>query len=70
MQDDSIINAEVSVESIEKALAKSNDKKFIENNCKCHSLYGDGKTSEIMYKILKDFIINNKLEKKKIFYDL
>ena len=71
MQDNSIINAEVSVESIEKALLKSNDKNFLENNCKtCQKLYGDGNTGEKMHKILKDFIINNKLEKKKIFYDL
>ena len=70
MQDTSIINAELSVESIEKAIAKSNDKKFLENNCVCHNLYGDGKTSEKMHKILKDFIVNKKLEKKKIFYDL
>ena len=71
MQDASIINADLSVESIEKALAKSNDKNFlkkIENNCQ--NLYGDGNTSEKMHQILKDFIINKKLEKKKIFYDL
>lgn len=71
MQDNSIINADVSVESIEKALLISNDKKFLENNCKiCQKLYGDGNTSEKMHKILRDFIENNKLEKKKIFYDL
>lgn len=71
MQDDSVINAELNVESIERALLKSTDKTFLESNCKvCHNLYGDGKTSEKMHKILKDFIVNKKLEKKKIFYDL
>lgn len=71
MQDSSIINAELSYESIEKALLKSNDKTFLENNCKvCHNLYGDGNTSEKMHKILKEFIQNKKLDKKKLFYDL
>lgn len=71
MQDKSIINAELDKISIEDALKKSNDEIFLQNNCKtCQNLYGDGNTSEKMHLILKDFIINNKLEKKKIFYDL
>ena len=71
MQDTSIINADLSVDSIENALLESNDKEFLENNCRiCQKLYGDGNASEKMYEILKDFILNNKLKKKKIFYDL
>lgn len=70
-QDCSIINSEVNTKSIEEALQKSIDELFLETNCKtCHNLYGDGNTSEQMFNILKDFIQNNKIEKKKIFYDL
>ena len=71
MQDRSIINAELSVESIEEALKKSNDKKFLDSiHNNCQKLYGDGNSSEKMHAILKEFIKNKKLAKKKIFYDL
>ncbi|MBQ7917427.1 MAG: UDP-N-acetylglucosamine 2-epimerase (hydrolyzing) [Clostridia bacterium] len=68
MQDKSIINAELTRASIEDALLKANSKKF--QNLNCQMLYGDGNTSEKICQILKDFIINNKLERKKNFYDL
>lgn len=70
MQDNSIINADINIQSIEEALQKSNDEKFLNNNCKsCQKLYGDGCASDKMYEIFKGFIINKKIEKKKLFYD-
>ncbi len=71
MQDKSIINADLTVESIEKAIQKANEKGFLENNCRCcQYLYGTGNTSEEIHRILKEFIKNKKIEKKKTFYDL
>ncbi len=66
----SIVNAEISSDSIENALKIINETRFQSQLNKNENIYGDGNTSEQIYNILKEFIIKNKLTKKKYFYDL
>lgn len=65
----SIINCEPNENSIMQAIemARSNNFKFIAKNT--INPYGDGKTSEKILDVLKDFLLNEKIDIKKTFYD-
>jgi GDP/UDP-N,N'-diacetylbacillosamine 2-epimerase (hydrolysing) len=52
-----------------KAIELAQDEVFIENAKKTINPYGNGETSEKIVEIIKEYIINNKINLKKEFYN-
>lgn len=69
MQADSVINCEPNIEDIQKAirLALGDDFKIMAKNT--INPYGDGNTSSKIVEAIKDFVLNDKVNLKKKFYD-
>lgn len=66
---DSVINCEPVKEEIEKAIQLALNKDFRDKAKNTMNPYGDGNTSEKIVNVIKDFLINNKVNLKKKFYD-
>jgi GDP/UDP-N,N'-diacetylbacillosamine 2-epimerase (hydrolysing) len=69
IQASSVINCEPNKESIRKALDLALSNEFIEKAKKTVNPYGDGDTSNKVVEVIKDYLINDKINLKKKFYD-
>lgn len=69
LQADSVINCKPNKDDIERAIKIALSKEFKEEVKNTINPYGDGNTSEKIVEIIKDFILNNKINLKKKFYD-
>ena len=67
---DTVINCEPDKNSIENAIKKALNQEFREKIRNSKNPYGDGRTSEKIMKIVKNFFMNNKIDIKKKFYDI
>lgn len=65
IQPDTVINCSVDSRDIVKAMEKAMRMERQRTN-----IYGDGDTSDKVIEIIKDFIINEKIDLKKGFYDI
>lgn len=70
LQADSIINCQPIKDDIEKAIKIALSKEFKEKAKNTINPYGDGNTTEKIIEKIKDFILNEKINLKKKFYDL
>lgn len=70
LQADSVINCEPIKDDIEKAIKIALSEEFREKAKNTINPYGDGNTSDKIIKIIKEFILNDKINLKKKFYDL
>lgn len=70
LQADSIINCEPIKEDIEKAIKVALSEQFKRKAKNTINPYGDGNTSDKIVKIIREFILNDKIDLKKKFYDL
>lgn len=69
LQADSVINCEPNREEIDKAITLALSKEFREKAHNTINPYGDGNTSGKIVDVIKDFILNDKIDLKKKFYD-
>lgn len=69
LQADSVINCEPNIEDIKKAINAALTTEFLEQAKNSVNPYGDGNTSKKVVTILKDFLLNDRIELKKKFYD-
>ncbi|BAP60494.1 UDP-N-acetylglucosamine 2-epimerase [Methanococcus maripaludis KA1] len=70
VQAKSIINCEPSDDKILTAIKKAFSLEFKESLKDLRNPYGEGNTSEDILDILKEFLLNNKFNSKKKFYDI
>lgn len=69
IQADSVINCEPLQKDIEKAIDYALSKKVQEISKRAVNPYGDGNTSDKIIRIIKDYLLNSKIDLKKTFYD-
>lgn len=69
LQAGSIINCDPNQDSIRQALEIALSDEFINGAKKTINLYGDGDTSNKIVEVIKDYVINNKIDLKKMFYN-
>ncbi len=67
---DTVIHCDVDKDSICEAIRKAMDPSFRNAIKGTINIYGDGNTSERVVKIIRHFLCNNRIDLKKIFYDL
>lgn len=70
IQAKSVINCEPNFNDIKKAIVLALNTNFNDEIRKCESPYGSGQTSNEILKIIKDYLINNKINLKKSFYNI
>lgn len=70
IQAESVINCEPTKDSIVNAINKAISQQFRESIKDADNPYGNGGTSDRIVEISEDFIINNKIDIKKSFYEL
>ena len=70
LQADSVINCSPTKEDILRAIHMATSPAFAERARKAESLFGDGRTSERIHKILRDFLFSDQIDLKKTFYDV
>ncbi len=70
LQSESVINCKPVKEEIERAIEQALSSDFITNARKSVNPYGDGKVSDKIADTIEDFLLNNKIDLKKVFYDL
>ena len=66
----SIVNCAPEAEDILRALHKCTDGAFRNRICCLPNPYGLGDTSQKITGTIKDFLYNNKINLKKVFYDI
>ena len=66
----SVITCESDKYSIIKSIDKARSQQFLQEIANQISSYGDGKTSEKVVAVIKDFLDNDKINLKKSFYDV
>jgi GDP/UDP-N,N'-diacetylbacillosamine 2-epimerase (hydrolysing) len=66
----SVINCEPTKNSIESAINLALSEKFIQLASEIENPYGNGQTSEKIVDVIKEFILTNKIDLKKKFFDL
>jgi len=66
----SVISCEPEKHSIINAINKARSQQFLNEIADQVNPYGDGKTSEKIVAVIKDFLDNNKINLKKSFYDV
>ncbi len=66
----SVISCEAEKHSIINSLNKARSQEFLDEIAHQSSPYGDGKTSEKIAAVMKDFLDNDKINLKKSFYDV
>lgn len=69
LQASSVINCDPTQQSIYHALELALSTNFVEEAKKTINPYGNGDTSNRAIKIIKDYVMNNKIDLKKKFYD-
>lgn len=69
IQSSSVINCEPLQDSIKQAIDLAVSTEFRDKAKKAINPYGSGNTSERVIDVVKDFILNGKINLKKIFYD-
>ncbi|MDI6452393.1 UDP-N-acetylglucosamine 2-epimerase [Peloplasma aerotolerans] len=70
IQASSVINCSPTSEDIKYSIDLAMSKSFIDEAKKTINPYGDGNTSDKIIDILKDFVLNKKIDVMKTFYDL
>lgn len=70
IQASSVINCNPKSEDIIEAIKEAISDEFNEGIKDVVNPYGDGKTSDKIVGVTRDFLINNKFEKQKKFYDI
>ena len=70
LQADSVINCKPIKEDIEKAIKLALSDEFKNKAKNTINPYGDGNTSENIIDVIKDFLLNEKINLKKKFYDI
>ncbi|MDK2821974.1 MAG: hypothetical protein PWP31_1939 [Clostridia bacterium] len=70
IQATSVVNCKPEETDIRKAFALALSREFREKAQKVLNPYGDGRTSDKVVGIVKDFLINKKINLKKKFYDI
>ncbi|HVJ50742.1 UDP-N-acetylglucosamine 2-epimerase [Desulfitobacterium sp.] len=66
----SVISCEPEKQAITKSITKARTPQFLREISNQVSPYGDGRTSEKVVAVIKDFLDNNKINHKKRFYDV
>jgi len=69
LQASSVINCEPEQDSISQALDRATSKDFKEKAKKTVNPYGEGDTSNKVVEVIKEYVVNNKIDLKKKFYD-
>lgn len=69
LQASSVINCNATRESIRKALDLASSKEFLDKASKTVNPYGDGNTSDKIIEVIKDYILYDKINIMKKFYD-
>ncbi len=69
VQADSVINCAPFGESIKEAICLARTEEFRKKANQTVNPYGDGTTSEKIVEVIKEFILNDKIDIKKKFYD-
>ena len=67
---DTVIHSDPAPESIEEAIEKAMSKAFTDSIADAVSPYGNGNTSDKIVQIVKDHLLNDKLDLKKRFHDI
>ena len=70
IQADSVINCKPAFEEIEKAIKLVLSEKFEEKTRKTINPYGDGNTSDRIVEVVSRFLLEDKIDLKKKFYDI
>lgn len=70
MQAESVINCEPTYEDISKAFDKALSEQFLINIKDVSNPYGDGNTSDKIVNVIEDFVLVDKINLKKTFFDL
>lgn len=70
LQPESVVNCEPQKDEIVAAIHKAFIPEFLQVCTYASNPYGDGHASEKMIAIIKDFLLNDKIEIKKKFYDI
>lgn len=69
IQADSVINCRPLQEDIEQAIDYALSKKGQEISKRAVNPYGDGNTSDKIIRVIKDYLLNSKIDLKKTFHD-
>jgi GDP/UDP-N,N'-diacetylbacillosamine 2-epimerase (hydrolysing) len=69
LQSSSVINCEPAIESIKTAIDLALSKDFIQKAKETVNPYGNGETSTKIVEVIEDYIMNDKINLKKKFYD-
>ena len=69
IQADSVISCEPTKDKIDKAITLALTEEFKEKAHNTINPYGDGNTSGKIVAVIKDFLLNDKIDLKKKFYD-
>ena len=69
LQASSVINCEPTKDEIDKAITLALSEEFKESAHNTINPYGDGNTSGKIVDVIKDFLLNDKIDLKKKFYD-
>ncbi|RHO57299.1 UDP-N-acetylglucosamine 2-epimerase (hydrolyzing) [Eubacterium sp. AM05-23] len=70
IQGKTVINCVPEKNAVLKAMDQANDPEFRESIQDAVNPYGDGKTSDKMSEVLTDFLMNDRIDLKKKFYDI
>lgn len=70
IQAESVINCEPLFEDIADAIEKARSLQFRNHIRNISNPYGDGKASDVIADVTKDFLLNDKFETQKKFYDI
>lgn len=66
----SVIQCHAKVDAIDKAIKKAGSEEWRTRAKKARNPYGDGNTSDQIVAVVEDFLIHDKIDLKKKFYDL
>ncbi len=67
---ETVVPCEPDADSIHEAIKKSLTKEFRDKAEKAENPYGDGNTSDKIIRIIRDYLVNHKIDIKKKFYDI
>ena len=70
IQAESVINCEPLFEDIADAIEKARSLQFRNHIRNISNPYGDGRASDVIVDVTKDFLLNDKFETQKKFYDI
>ena len=67
---DTVIQCAPETDAVDKAVKKALSEEFRKKTADAANPYGDGNTSDKIIEIVRSFILNNKVNIKKKFYDI